>query len=373
MIHLQMNKTIIYTLTILGLLLPGCTQKEYQSISVENPVYKPNTVFRSFEDLHSPKFEHLKQKYQLDTVIEGEEDELMRILLLRQWINRVIAIDVTPGRQYSGSGYAEGILDAAFTGEGFHCGHFMTVQNAVLNAYGYVTRCIGSGPGVPDIIDNHHGINEVWLNGYNKWFLCDAKYNHHFEKNGIPLSALEIRDEYLKNEAADIVMLKGPGRIPTKFDDVLGRSKESFARTYTWIEWDVYADRFTVWPEFETLLVMLEDAYFKNNTWLWGGKPHWAYDTEFLILEPNRDAIEWTPNTISSKVTIEGKEARIDLISDTPNLKEYQMKKHTTGDWEKTESSITLELSAPQYEIAFRTVNIADGTGPEHRVHIESK
>ena len=37
------------------------------------------------------------------------------------------------------------------------------------------------------IVDGHHGINEIWSNKYNKWFLSDAKYNHHFEKDGIPL------------------------------------------------------------------------------------------------------------------------------------------------------------------------------------------
>ena len=40
----------------------------------------------------------------------------------------------------------------------------MIVQNALMNAYGYVTRCLGSGPGVKNGIDGHHGMNEIWLN-----------------------------------------------------------------------------------------------------------------------------------------------------------------------------------------------------------------
>ncbi len=369
-----MKKHLKYTVSIFIIFLLGCEHKEYHNLSIDNPVFKPNTTFRSFENLNSQKFEHLKEKYQLDTVVDQQLDELTQILKFRQWINRVIEIDVTPGRKYSGGGYAEGILDAALTGEGFHCGHFMIVQNAVLNAYGYVTRCIGAGPGIPGIVDNHHGINEVWLNSYNKWFLCDAKYNHHFEKDGIPLSALEIRDEYLKNEAADIVMVKGLKRIPTKFDNVLERSKESFARTYTWVEWDANNNRFTVWPEFETLLVMYEDDYFINHKWLWDGKPHWTYNKpEFVILEPKRDAIEWTPNTISSEITIEGNQAMIELLSDTPNLMEYHMKKLPDGNWEKVENKFQKELKDTPYEMAFRTVNMAGVEGPEHRITITSR
>ncbi len=369
-----MKKHINYPLAIFIIFLMGCEHKEYQTLTIDNPIYNPNTVFRSFEDIKSQKFEHLKQKYQLDTVIDQKLNEFTQILKFRQWINRVIEIDVTPGRKYSGKGYAEGILDAALTGEGFHCGHFMIVQNAILNAYGYVTRCIGAGPGIPGIVDNHHGINEVWLNSYNKWFLCDAKYNHHFEKEGIPLSALEIRDEFLKNEAADIVMVKGLKRIPTKFDDVLGRSKESFARTYSWVEWDANNNRFTFWPKFETLLVMYQDTYFKNHKWLWDGKPHWAYDKpEFMILEPNRDAIEWTPNTIDSKISIDGYVAHIKLTSDTPNLKEYQMKKMPSNDWQKVDDNFKIDLIDEIHEIVFRAVNLASVIGPENKVLIQKE
>ncbi len=350
----------------------GCTQKEYHSLEVENPEYRPNTAFKYSEDLSSPKFEKLITKYQLDTIFHGEEDEFTRMLLLREWIKSVIAIE-NNGDPYPGDGYVEGILDAALEGTGFHCGHFMKVQNGVMNAYGYVTRTIGAGPGVKGVVDGHHGINEIWSNTYNKWFLSDAKYNHHFEKNGIPLSALEIRDEYLKNEAADIVMVKGLARIPTEFDETLERSKESFARTYTWIEYHTNNNMFSVWPKHETMLTMYADDYFKNNTWIWDDSPHWAYKKpEFMILEPKREAIEWTPNTIESKVSIEGQMAHIELISNTPNLKEYQMKTLPSGDWRKVGNSLDIELTDDTYEFVFRTVNLVNVFGPEHLVKIQA-
>jgi hypothetical protein len=352
------------------LILFGCKNVEYTVEPVDNHPFKPNVEFLGFEDLNHTYFHHLIEKYRLDTIFNGETDEFQRILLLRQWIKSVIKIDDF-GDPYPGGGSAEGILDAALQGTGFHCGHFMKVQNGIMNAYGYVTRTLGAGPGVMGGPDGHHGINEIWLNDYNKWFLSDAKYDHHFEKDGIPLSALEIRDEYLKNKAADIIKVKGPGRIPTDKDPETGTSKERSAQTYTWIEYHTHNDMFTAWPEHETMLSMLEDDYFKNNTWIWGGNPHWAYaKPAFMRLVGERDAIDWTPNTIASEIQIEGDVAMIKLTSETPNLKEYQMKEEVSGDWQTCDESISVDLKKKRHEWYFRIVNMAGVSGPEHKIVI---
>ena len=375
-------KNKLTLLVVSTLLILSCgTKKPFHEVKVNNPEFIPDTAFVSFEDLSSPKFKALKEKYQLDTIFHGEKDELKRILLLRDWIRKVIRINDFSDL-YPGDGYAEGILDAALKGHGFHCGHYMIVQNAVMNAYGYVTRCLGSGTGVKGGPDGHHGINEIWLNKYNKWFLSDAKYNHYFEKNGIPLSALEIRDEYLKNKAADVVLLKGAGRTPIEFDGVADKngeiikvSRAGFAQWYTWIEWEKSNNRFTVWPAFNSKLNMYQDDYFNNHTWIWDGKPHWAYNTEYMNRVKERKAIEWTPNTISSKVTIEGTKARIELHSITPNLKTYQMKMPeadpiATG-WKDVSNAVETELKKDKNEIVFRVVNLAGVIGPEHTIIIE--
>jgi len=366
-----MKSKFILIITI-GTFFLACTNRQYYQVDVENPVFIPNTVFLSSEDLKSPKFQHLINKYQLDTVFNGETDEFKRILLLRHWIKSIITINDF-GDPYPGDGYAEGILDAALEGQGFHCGHFMTVQNGIMNAYGYVTRTLGAGPGVEGGPDGHHGINEIWLNTYNKWFLSDAKYDHHFEKDGIPLSALEIRDAYLKNKAEDIILMNGPDRIPIEVDEETGISKERFAQTYTWVEWHAYNDMFTAWPDYKTLMLMYEDDYYRNQTWIWDGKPHWAYDTEYLVLEKDRKAIEWTPNTVNSMVNIEGNRAMIILTSNTPNLKEYQILEPDSDNWSPVKDTFEVTLENDKHEMLFRIVNHADIAGPEHKIIIMSK
>ena len=360
----------------------SCREKSFYEVKVDNPGFIPNTVFVSSEDLSSPKFRELKNKYQLDTVFHGEQEELKRILLLRNWIREKIDISDFEN-SYPGSDYAEGILDAALKGHGFHCGHYMIVQNAIMNAYGYVTRCLGAGPGIKGGPDGHHGMNEIWINQFQKWFLSDAKYNHHFEKNGIPLSALEIRDEYLKNKAVDIVLVKGPERKPIPGDKVANQkgemiewTKERFAQTYTWLEWESANNRYTEWPGNShelSKMNMLADEYFKNHTWIWDGKPHWAYNTEFMKLIPDRKAIEWTPNVITATTTIKSDIATIALNSNTPNLKTYQMKDLPGSDWKNISDSIEVELRKERNELFFRTVNRAGVTGPEHKIIIANQ
>ncbi|MEX1238286.1 MAG: hypothetical protein WEB30_01160 [Cyclobacteriaceae bacterium] len=373
-------KTTYPLFLLLGFLLIGCGNKEPLTVDQSgNPSFIKNTAFKAYEDLTSPKFEALKEKYQLDTIFHGEQDEFKRQLLLRNWIRTVIHIsDFEP--DYPGEGYPEKILDAGLKGQGYHCGHYMIVQNAVMNAYGYVTRCLGAGPGVNGGPDGHHGINEVWSNEFQKWYLSDAKYNHHFEKGGIPLSALEIRDEYLKNKVADVVLVKGPERTPIQTDGVANAKGEmvqktmvDFAQVYTWIEWESHNDRYTHWPESGdriSILNMYEDDYFKNNQWIWDGKPHWAYGTEFMKLVSDRSAIEWTPNTISSKVKIENGVASIELESETPNFSHYQMKRSSHKTWMEIPASVEIDLSGDREEIVFRSINLAGVTGPEHKVVI---
>jgi len=359
-------------IVVLGIFLINCSNRSYYSAEVKNPAFKPNTVFHSYEDLTSPKFSHLIIKYRLDTIFHGETDELKRILLLRHWIKSLIHIN--DSGPFPGEGNVESMLDAALKGQGYTCGHFMVIQNAVMNAFGYVTRTMGAGPGVKGGPDGHHGIDEIWLNSYNKWFLSDNKYDTHFEKNGIPLSALEVRDEYLKNKAADIIKVKGPERTPVDIDTESGVSKVRSAQTYTWIEWHCYNNTFTIWPDNQELLIMYEDEYFKNNTWIWDGKPHWAYaKPEFMKLVQDRDKIYWTPNTITSKVNIEGNVAHIELASESPNLKEYQMKELPLGDWKTVGKEFDHKLEKKEYDLEFRIVNLAGVTGPEHKIVIKDK
>jgi hypothetical protein len=369
-----MENKLMLTITSVLLIVSCSTKEPFHEVKVNNPEFYANSAFQSYEDLSSPKFKALKEKYQLDTIFHGETDELKRILLLRNWIKKTIKIN-DPG-PHAGDGSVESILDYALKGYGFNCGHFTAVQDAIMNAYGYVTRWMIVDVGV--VVDyiaggGHHAVNEIWLNSYHKWFMSDAKYDYHFEKRGIPLSAIEVRNEYFKNKAADITIVKGPEKMPiASFSEINNLSKELFTRIYTWLSWGKYNNRYVNWPKTDTdYMIVYEDDYTKTHKWLWNGELHWAYNTKYMNPIPDRNAIEWTPNTITSKVTIEKNKVWIRLNSNTPNFRSYQMKDMPEGNWKDVSNVLELKLKKDKNEMVYRTINLAGITGPEHKIIIE--
>jgi hypothetical protein len=334
---------------------------------VENPRYCGNELFRAFENYYSPRIRELRSRYRLDDVVAGQSDEWKRILLLRHWIRSNIAIDNDNPTQTRGDTFA--ILDAALMGGKFHCTHFSIVQHAVLNSFGYVTRRLGCGPGLKDD-GGHHGVNEVWVNKFSKWVLIDAKYDAHFEKNEAPLSALEIRAELWRAGAKVVICVVGPDRRPLKPDPKTGKS-ETRPDTYRWCSWETDTNRFTAFPARSTsTLIMLEDDIFRNNTWYRDGKPHWAYNTPYLIATTRRDWIEWTPNVITSKVTIDGDKAHVFLSSCTPNFRSFQ-KMVDKESWQDCDEKVELSLDRRAHKrFRFRTINLFGVAGPEHHVEI---
>ena len=239
----------------------------------------------------------------------------------------------------------------------------------MLNSFGYVARRLGCGPGLKDD-GGHHGVNEVWVNKFSKWVLIDAKYDAHFEKDGVPLSALEIRDEVWRDGARSVLCVVGPERRPMKPDPETGKS-ETRPDTYRWCSWETDTNRFTAFPARPTsTLVMLDDEHFRTNTWYRDGKPHWAYDTPYLLKTTRRDWIEWTPNVITAKVTIESNKARVFLGSCTPNFRSFQ-RMDEGGTWHDCGEEVELPLdNRARMRFVFRTINLFEVAGPEHRVEI---
>ena len=209
----------------------------------------------------------------------------------------------------------------------------------------------------------------MWINKFNKWAIIDAKYDLHFEKDGAPLSALEIRDEIWKDGGKNVVRSFGlDGASETsEYSGDFGPS----ATTYRWCSWENTTNRFTSFPNPpNSLTIMLDDEIFQNKIWYRDGKPHWAYNTPYLITTTRRDWIEWTPNVIDSQVTINDAAASIFLKSFTPNLETYQRSNNKT-DWDRCDESLTIELSKPTNKLFFRTKNKFGVTGPVHTIQIE--
>lgn len=348
-------------------------QAKYVVRPVVNPQFRQSQIFFRFEDITSPAFDELIRRFPFAESVKGIEDEFEQILRLRNWIFNTLKVDPSkPGPPLD----AISILAQGPLGGPFECSHAMIAQNAVMNSMGYVTRCLQPGPGQEEntyIAAGNHGVNEIWSNRHRKWFISDAEFDGHFEKGGVPLSALEIRDEYLKNEGKDVDLVVGPDRKKVK-------PRLLFSpHSYRFVAYELTGDRHTQSGWSSGALAVWEDEYFKTNKWYrWsmplGGKAplHWASRQNFFVRVAHRDWIEWTPNVIEVKAGIQGRVARVRLRSHTPNFDRYEMRP-AGGRWERTSADIDLELKGTRIEREFRSVNAAGVAGPVSRLLIEQE
>ncbi len=336
-------------------------------VDVPNPQYRPNQLFMAFETYYSPRVALLKERYGLERVVAGETDEWRRIRLLRHWIHAHIRIENKHPTRTRADAFA--ILDAALAGGVFECTHFSIVQHAVLNSFGYVSRRLGAGPGE---IDNggHHGVNEVWVNSLCKWVLVDAKYDLHFEKDGVPLSAHDIRAEVWRDEAKSVVLRYGMEGAAAS-DDPAFRDERPSPFTYRWVNVETSTNRFTAHPvRLPSSVVTLDDEYSRTHTWYRDGVPAPIFNSPYSHKTPELDWIEWTPNVIDSSVRVDRGEVCICLTSFTPNLRTYQI---ATGDggWADCEDEVTVVPSGETTIYEFRAMNLFGVAGPPHRVRID--
>jgi hypothetical protein len=160
-----------------------------------------------FEPLQFPRLDELRQRESLDSVTAGADSEFSEFLQLRDWASS----------QWP-AGYPDPyppwdaitVLDWIRQGTtGGFCAQYAQVLVQSLAALGHQARYIEIGS-----TDNPyaHFLPEVWSNQFNKWVVLDPDFNLHFERDGIPLSALEVHDALVRSELEDVDIMVGPRR-----------------------------------------------------------------------------------------------------------------------------------------------------------------
>ncbi len=330
--------------------------------TISGPQFHAPKAFHSFELFESPRIKRLREEYRLDEVVNGEENEFRRILKLRHWVHARWPIDNS--QQFSGDAFA--ILEKAKTGAGFHCAHAMRVQHAVMTSMGLVTRDLGVDRNDKEFGSGHHGVNEVWSNQYAKWILLDAKYDIHFERDDVPLSAMELHEAVRANRVDDIAKVQGPDRevVPMKG---LGYPASSVL-SYWWVSYHVALDGFTGSTD-DSHLVILDNEAFRETTWFRGGsdglKEHWAYAAKAFLPTKDRHQIEWTPGVPDLQIRqVSDTELDVTFRSVTPNLKTYLVRTNH-GPWQAvSDGRFRWVLESGKNTLDVRTQNHFKANGP---------
>jgi len=205
-------------------------------------------------------------------------------------------------------------------------------------------------------------LNEVWSNDYAKWVLLDAKYDYHFERNGVPLSALEVHEAVRADGGKNLVKVKGPKRqtVAMKTPEYPVKS----AANYWWVAYHVNQDRFTQ-PSGESRLVILDNSAYRETTWIRDDRKHWAYAAKAFLPTTDRHQIEWTPGVPDLKVRQSSPtELNLTIHSSTPNFKAYQIRSNGAPWKTLTGNSYRWKLVAGKNKLDVRTQNQFDVNGP---------
>src|SRR5262249_10953796 len=140
-------------------------------------------------------------------------------------------------------------------------------------------------------------VNEVWSNEHAKWVLVDAKYDIHFERDRVPLSALDLHEAARFDGGKSVVKVQGRGRdaVPMKGLEY----PTSSVLSYWWVSYYLPHNTFTQPPTGKSRLVTWDNEAFRSTTWFRGSgddlKEHWAYAAKTFVTTRDRRQIEWTP------------------------------------------------------------------------------
>ncbi len=339
--------------------------------TLSGPRFVAPEVFHGHEDFHHPRMKRLREEYRLEEAVRGEESDFRRMLRLRAWVHSRWPID--NNQNFSGDAFA--ILEKAKEGAGFHCAHSMTVQYAVMTAMGHVARNLGTDADHEKFgKSRHHGVNEVWSNEHAKWVLLDAKYDVHFERDGVPLSALEVHDAVRSGKTEGVLTVRGVDR---RTESLGGPdSIEASPDNYWWISYHVRSDTFTQphWSGGSRLVVPDNDA-FRTTVWQRGGASglakHWAYGANAFIPVKEARQIEWTPGVPGLRVTQKADGAlEVRLQSATPNFKEYEVRVQGRGWAPCPEGRAAWSLEKGENTLEVRTRNLFGIAGPPVKARV---
>lgn len=151
----------------------------------------------------------LRERYQLEKIISEKKNEFDQIISLRNWVQKCWkchGYDQIPEKNS-----ALKILEAAGKGKIFQCWHYATVfvQSAVSLGFKARRLSIGIHPNVSRVGNNGHIIAEIWSSEYKKWLVMDPDMNAHYEIGGVPATALEIHNSWVRQSLSDVKYIQG--------------------------------------------------------------------------------------------------------------------------------------------------------------------
>ncbi len=346
--------------------VPGLVARVQQGPSLP-PGYAGLPV--RFEHFDAPRIQQLAARERLEAVVAGAADEFETVLKLKDWVAAQFPhTNPDPYPPWD----ALIILDAIRGGlTGGFCAQYSQIMLQSLAALGLPARYVEVGTIANPY--SHYPI-EFWSNQFNKWVLLDVDFNLHFERNGLPLSALDVHDALVSGAAASVEVVEGAFRTghPSPADWPLGTQE-----LYYYLRYHLKADH--VWAPaeapFDRWNDMIEWTDSRTVPWELSTVPS-SFPKEKLTARATSDpAIAEAPLNqlwVTPRVT-SGSTVVLDLAHDMPQIVAAQFRviddAGQPGPWLPHGSPTLLwQVGVSDRAIEVRGVNLRGIVGPATRV-----
>jgi len=329
--------------------------KEVRVAAVDNPEIARSSYPFFYERADHPELDELRRRYELDRVIEGASDDFDEAIRLQLWVIDHMNFGSPAHHDYR----ALRMLSDCERGKTFYCTHF---------SYVFMQCCQAVGINCRKVSTIGHASDEFWSNRYRKWLTLECTRGHYFEKDGVPLSALEVHNEYARNKGVDMDYSVGTEHAIRKVNLDLtpdGRMLADAQERYLWFAALMRNDLLSVPFELgELRWLWWRDDANRDETEMEvhiGSGPTRFRDQPEAGWEPIRIATEskadlyWTLNTARLHIWPAGDELEIRVETQTPNFARFE-REVDAGEWERSPEGLTWRLHEGENALSVRPV-----------------
>jgi hypothetical protein len=315
-----------------------------------------------FDSFDNPKLVEMRERYKLNEVIAPGKDEFEEQILLMDWTHRQFRKFGRPSAKANG---ALEILKAIDDGHSFFCAQYAEVLVSAAASLGWLDR--------PLALRRHkganktggsteHSVTEIWSNQHRKWVMLDPTANMHVEKDGVPLNAFEIRQEWFYSDGKELTFVAGSERKKYRKSDlpiIVGR-------------FEGFGD-LTVDPDEPDKYGFI--GYIPNTDLMDAG---YDYGKMFIVKDALCDGTKWHLRTLPAHPATDPyfpvNQAALTLVAEngkiaaslktlTPNFKRFEVR-IDGGRWQPSGETFAWNVHPGSNRLEARSVNAFGVSGP---------
>ena len=344
------------------------TLKKLETLPYVESEYTKRFKFDSFDN---PRLKQLREKYYLEEVTAPGKDEFDRQVLLMDWTHKQFKKFGRPSTNCHG---ALQILKAIDEGHTFFCAHYAEVLVSAAASLGWVDRSLAlrRHQGVNKVGGStEHSVTEIWSNQHRKWVMLDPTSNMYLEKDGVPLNAFELRQEWFYRGGTNLVF-------------VVGKERKKYRKS----DLPIFLERFagfgdlTVEPDEPDKYGFI--GYIPNTDLMDAG---YDYAKMFITKDALCDGTKWHLRTLPANpavdpyfpigqaalsLPVEENKIHVALRTLTPNFSRYEVQIDGDG-WKPSNEQFVWLVRSGSNRLEARSVNLFGVRGPTSTAEIEVK